>query len=46
MRECIKIARLAGNNIAKTQRVINMLATHCNRRVKLGISYELDIAFL
>jgi DNA replicative helicase MCM subunit Mcm2 (Cdc46/Mcm family) len=35
MRECIRIARLADNNIAKVQRVVNMLTTYGNRGVKL-----------
>jgi len=35
MWECIRIARLADNNIAKAQRVIDMLTTYGNRRVKL-----------
>ena len=35
MRECIRIARLADNNIAKAQRVVNMLITYSNRGVKL-----------
>ena len=37
MRECIRIARLADNNIAKAQRVVDMLTTHGNRGLKLGI---------
>ena len=35
MRECIRIARLADNNIAKAQRVVNMLTTYSNRGAKL-----------
>ena len=35
MRECIRFARLADNNIAKAQRVVNILTTHGNRGVKL-----------
>jgi hypothetical protein len=35
IRECIRIARLADNNIAKAQRVIDMVVTYGNRRVKL-----------
>lgn len=33
MRECIRIARLADNNITKTQRVVDMQTTYGNRRV-------------
>jgi len=35
MRECIRISRLADNNIAKAQRVVDMLTTYSNTRVKL-----------
>ena len=31
IRECIRIARLADNNIAKAQRVVDMLTTYGNR---------------
>jgi holliday junction DNA helicase RuvB len=34
IRECIRIARLADNDIAKVQRVIDMLTTYGNRQVK------------
>jgi len=36
IRECIRIARLADNNIAKVQRIVDMLTTYSNRRVKIG----------
>jgi len=35
IRECIRIARLAENNIAKAQRVINVLTTYSTRGVKV-----------
>jgi len=35
IRECIRIARLTDNNITKAQRVVKMLTTYGNRRVKL-----------
>ena len=46
IRECIRIARLADNNIAKAQRVVDMLTTLSDRGGKLGIWYQLDIAFI
>jgi ATP-dependent Lon protease len=36
IRECTRIARLAGNNIAKVQRIVDMLTTYSNRPVKIG----------
>ncbi len=35
IRDCIRIARLTDNNITKAQRVVKMLPTYGNRRVKL-----------
>jgi hypothetical protein len=35
IRECIRIARLADNNIAKAQRIADMLTTYSNRGEKL-----------
>jgi hypothetical protein len=35
IRECIRIVRLADNSIAKAQRVVDMLTTYGNTRVKL-----------
>jgi hypothetical protein len=35
IRECIRIARLTDKNITKAQRVVKMLTTYGNRRVKL-----------
>ena len=35
IRECIRIARLTDNNITKARRVVKMLTTYGNRRVKL-----------
>ena len=31
IRECIRIARLADNNVAKAQRIVDMLTTYGNR---------------
>ena len=35
IRECVRIARLADNNIAQAQRVINMLTIYSTRVVKI-----------
>ena len=46
IRECIRIARLADNNITKAQRIADMLTAYSNRGVKtLEIWYKLDIGF-
>jgi hypothetical protein len=47
IRECVRIARLADNNIAQAQRVINLLTTYSTRVVEYRDKnkYELDIAF-
>jgi len=37
IRECVRIARLADNNIVKAQRVVDSLATLSDRSVKVGI---------
>ena len=35
IRECVRVARLADNNIAQAQRVINMLTIYSTRVVKI-----------
>ena len=35
IRECIRIARLADNNITKAQRIADMLTTYSDRGIKL-----------